>query len=260
MKEGQNRETEITVDKILQAKENLIMRRDTHLHQLTDKLKEERVRRVLIPLLSGTMEAEKIPEDDIEYVADLGLIRKKPQLVIANRIYREIIPRQLTYSTQLTINQESSWYTGNDGRLDMDKLLTAFQDFFRKNFESWVDGFQYHEAGPQLLLQAFLQRVINGGGRVDREYGLGRRRTDLLVTWPTKKGVQEVVLELKIRYGSLETTIREGLEQARDYMDKCGTDEGYLLVFDRSSNTTWEEKIFKQEKSINGVTIKIYGM
>jgi len=260
IKEGQQRNHTITAGMIDQSKENIILRRDTHLDQLTDKLKEERVRRVLLPILAGSKEAKKIPEDDIDYVVDLGLIKKKPRFMIANRIYQEIVPRQLTYSTQLTINQEAAWYTDSDGRLDMTKLLTTFQDFFRKHFDSWVDGFDYAEAGPQLLLQAFLQRVINGGGRVDREYGLGRQRTDLLVTWPYKNGKQEVVLELKIRYGSLETTIQEGLQQIYGYMDKCGTKEGYLLIFDRSENKPWEEKIFQQESTIHNLDIKIFGM
>jgi hypothetical protein len=70
-----------------------------------------------------------------------------------------------------------------------------FQEFFRKHFENWVDGFDYREAGPQLLLQAFLQRIVNSGGRVEREYGLGLQRTDLLVIWPFKSGCREVVLE-----------------------------------------------------------------
>ncbi|HLP48047.1 MAG TPA: ATP-binding protein, partial [Candidatus Kapabacteria bacterium] len=144
--------------------------------------------------------------------------------------------------------------------LDMDKLLTAFQDFFRKHFESWVDGFDYAETGAQLLLQAFLQRIVNGGGRVEREYGLGRQRTDLLLLWPYKDGKQEVVIELKLLYGSLETTIEKGLEQTRQYMDKCGTREGYLLIFNRTPGLTWEEKIFKRENIVKGVNIMVYGM
>lgn len=50
-------------------------------------------------------------------------------------------------------------------------LLAAFQAFFR---EHWVTRFGYQEAGPQLLLQAFLQRIVNNDGRIEREYGLGR--------------------------------------------------------------------------------------
>ncbi len=255
-----NRNIEITPGMVYQAKENLILRRETHLDQLADKLKEERVQRVLEPILSGTETLDTLPEDDVDYLVDLGLVKKKPQLTIANRIYREVIPRQLTYTLQLRMVQEAPWYSDENGRLDMNRLLTAFQEFFRKHFESWVQGFDYAEAGPQLLLQAFLQRVINGGGRVEREYGFGRMRTDLLVVWPYKSGVQETVVELKIRYGSLETTIRKGLKQTSAYMDKCGTKEGFLLVFDRTPGTPWEKKIFKRQEEFNGTPITVYGM
>lgn len=262
MKAGQDRSHEITVDMIQQAKENLILRRDCHLDQLSDKLKEERVRRVIGPIIAGSQEAEKILEDDVDYVIDLGLVKKDRQIRIANRIYQEVIPRTITYSTQLTINQESSWYKNENGALDMERLLTAFQDFFRKNFESWVDGFDYVEAGPQLLLQAFLQRIVNGGGRVEREYGLGRQRTDILVLWPyhENRAVQQAVIELKLQYDSLETTIAKGLKQTHQYMDTCGTTEGYLLIINRTKKRSWKDKIFKQEKIFKGTKILVFGM
>lgn len=262
MEEGRDRKKAITQGIIDRAKENIILRRDTHLDQLSDKLQEERVRRVIEPILAGSSEAEKIPVDDVNYVIDLGLVKKDQQVRIANRVYQEVIPRELTYSTQLTIHQEAPWYIDEKGLLDMDKLLTAFQEFFRKHFESWVDGFNYAEAGPQLFLQAFLQRVINSGGRVEREYGLGRQRTDLFVIWPYPSGVQEVVVELKLRYEhtALEKTIEKGLEQILGYMDKCDASEGYLLVFDRAPGLSWEERIFKQERTFNGKKIKVFGM
>ena len=52
------------------------------------------------------------------------------------------------------------------GSLDMDKLLAAFAQFFRENSDIWLHRYANQEAGPQLLLQAFLQRVVNGGGHV----------------------------------------------------------------------------------------------
>lgn len=260
MADGKNRKNPITVEIVHQAKENLILRRDTHLDQLTDKLMEERVQRVIEPILAGSMEAEKIPLDHVTYVEDLGLITKKPQVKIANRVYQEVIPRELVYTTQLTIHQESQWYIDDEGRLNMDKLLDAFRGFFRKHFEHWVKGFAYEEAGPQLLLQAFLQRIVNSGGRVEREYGLGRQRTDLLVTWPYEGGVQEVVVELKLRYASTAKTIENGLKQTRDYMDKCGTDQGFLLIFDRRKTVSREEKSFTKTHTVKGVKITVYGM
>ncbi len=260
MKEGKNLGNTISKDLIHQAKENLILDRQTHLDQLVDKLKEDRVRRVLEPILAGNITVENIPEDDVGYVNDLGIIQKTPHLRIANPIYQEIIPRALTHMTQITIAHETSWYLADDGSIDMDKLLKAFQEFFRKHFEHWVEGFDYAEAGAQLLLQAFLQRIVNGGGRVEREYGLGRQRTDLLVIWPYNRGIQQAVIEIKILYGSLETTIEKGLEQTWGYMDKCGTKEGYLLIFDRTENVPWEEKIYFREGKINHTTIAVYGI
>lgn len=258
---GKDRSVTITREMINQAKENLIVRRETHLDQLSDKLKEERVRRVIEPIIAGSMiGTQQIPTDDVDYVIDLGLVKKDGQIRIANRIYQEVIPRELTYTTQLTLSHDATWYIKEDETLDMEGLLTAFQQFFRENFEHWVGGFDYAEAGPQLLLQAFLQRIVNGGGRVEREYGLGRQRTDLLVMWRHKGDIQKTVIELKLLHGSLDTTVEKGLEQTWQYMDKCGTKEGYLLIFNRSSGVSWEEKIFKREESFNGAKITVLGM
>ena len=260
MREMRDRTKPVTVDVIYRAKEELILRRDTHLDQLYDKLSEDRVRRVIEPLLAGEEESKRIPEPDISYVRDLGLITIAGQLRIANRIYQEIIPRELTYSEQLTINQEPAWYVLPDGRLDMDKLLTAFQQFFREHSESWVERFDYKEAGPQLLLQAFLHRIVNGGGRVEREYGLGRGRTDLLVIWPYAGGVQRIVLELKVLRKTLDKTIAEGLAQTLEYGERCNADELHLVVFDRTKRKAWSKKIFRRTRKLRGATIKVWGM
>ena len=131
------------------------------------------MRRIVEPLLSGAEKSE-FSTPDLEYVRDLGLIAQNDPLRIANPIYAEIVPRELTYATQSGLVQDTAWYVHADGNLDVAKLLTAFQTFFREHSEHWVKRFQYQEAGPQLLLQAFLQRIVNSGGRIEREYGLGR--------------------------------------------------------------------------------------
>jgi hypothetical protein len=154
------------------------------------------------------------------------------------------------------------------GRLEVDELLTAFQQFFREHSEHWVERFDYKEAGPQLLLQAFLQRIVNpalsidegSGGRIEREYGLGRMRTDLLVVWPHPAGVQRVVVELKLSYGSLERTLGEGLEQTSDYMDRCGAEDGHLVIFDRDADKPWAEKVFHRREAYRGNQIGVWGM
>jgi hypothetical protein len=158
IKEGRDRSTDISKAMIARAKENLILRRETHLDQLADKLKEERVRSVVEPVLMGMPGASNISVDDLDYVYDLGLIRRKPHVAISNPIYTEIIPRMLVATTQEMMSFETLWYVQKDGSLDVNKLLKGFQDFFREHSEHWIERFSYKEAGPQLLLQAFLQR------------------------------------------------------------------------------------------------------
>ncbi len=258
---GRDRTQAITTASVDAGKEALILRRETHLDQLADKLQEPRVHRVIEPVLTGTGQPESLPVDDLDYVRDLGLIRYDGSIRIANPIYREVIPRQLVYSTEATIAQETAWYINADnGRLDMAKLLTAFQVFFREHSEHWVERFQYKEAGPQLLLQAFLQRIVNSGGRIEREYGLGRMRTDLLVIWPHDRGEQRAVIELKVLHHDLEQTVTSGLEQTWAYIDRSGADEGHLVIFDRTPGKAWEDKLFQRQETFHGHTIQVWGM
>ena len=165
---------------------------------------------------------------------------------IANPVYAEVVPRHLNYAVQIGLPQRTAWYVDAHGALDVEGLLAAFQAFFRERSEHWVQRFeQYHEAGPQLLLQAHLQRVVNGGGRIEREYALGRGRTDLLIVWPRGGRERRYVVECKLRRGDLERTIAEGMAQTRAYMDRCGAEAGHLIVFDRSPQRTWEQRIFR---------------
>ena len=189
------------------------------------------MRRVVEPLLSGGGE-RAFSTRDLEYVRDLGLIARDDPPRIANPIYAEVVPRELTYAVQAGLVVDPAWYVDAGGGLDVARLLAAFQAFFREHSEHWLGRFDYAEAGPQLLLQAFLQRMVNSGGRIEREYGLGRGRTDLLIVWPRggraapgpAGGEGRFVVECKVLHGSLGRTLREGLAQTAGYMDRCGAE------------------------------------
>ena len=238
--------------------------------QLADKLQEERVRRVVEPLLSGGDERE-FSARDLGYVRDLGLIARGSPLRIANPIYAEVVPRELTAAAEEGFVEDAAWYVDAGGSLDMVKLLAAFQAFFREHSEHWAERFSYREAGPQLLLQAFLQRIVNGGGRIEREYGLGRGRTDLLVLWPRAVGGEDAsgagaggtyktVVECKILHKSLDSTIEQGLEQTAGYMDRSAAGSGHLVIFDRDPNRSWQDKIFHRTPAVSGAEIHVWGM
>ena len=250
----------VSAEAIREAQEQLILRRETHLDQLADKLKEERVRRVVEPLLSGG-EVRRFADRDLEYVRDLGLVAQDLPYRIANPIYAEVVPRELTWVVQGEFDEDTAWYVEADGGLDVGKLLSRFQAFFREHSEHWVERFEYKEAGPQLLLQAFLQRIVNSGGRIEREYGLGRGRTDLLIVWPPGAETLNVVIECKVLHKSLEQTMAEGVEQTAEYMDRCAAEAGHLVIFDRRENRRWDDKVFHERRVSNqGVEIDVWGM
>ena len=239
-KAGRDRSRTIEVDDVYAAREELILSRRTHLDQLAHKLEEARVRRVVEPILSGG--EVRHHARDLEYVRDLGLLAPDSPPRIANPIYAEVVPRELGYVLQDSLDIQVAWYVDDAGRLDMTRLLTAFGTFFGEHADHWLDHLgDYREAGPQLILQSYLQRVVNGGGRIEREYGLGRGRTDLLVLWPREAGQpsdlwERFVVECKVLRDSdrksLAGTIERGVEQTLGYMAKCGAEEGHLVVID----------------------------
>jgi Holliday junction resolvase len=135
----------------------------------------------------------------------------------------------------------------------MDYLLRDFQDFWRENSDIWVEKFDYKEAAPHLILMAFLQRIINGGGDVIREMAAGTKRLDLCVVY--KK--QKYLIEIKLRRG--EKYLEKGLAQTADYMDIHGCSEAWVIVFDRRPKVKWKNKIYMKKEIIDGKTITVVG-
>lgn len=258
-KRNRDRSKTITLEDYRAARERVIHSRATHLDQLSDKLKEPRVKAVLLPILEGDESTYKTAcsLDDLQYVEDLGLIDLKPQLSISNDIYKEVIPRELSYPVQVKISHQQAWYVDDDNRLNMSKLLTAFQQFFRENSGMWLGQFCYQEVAPQLLAQAFFQRVVDGGGRITREYALGRKRIDLLVEWPiSEQGfvgpVQRFAIELKVLKGEWESCVTAAVKQVLAYGDICNADECHVLLFDRDDQIRWRDKIWKEVEYHDG--------
>jgi hypothetical protein len=241
MPENRNRSLMITAEKMATAKARLVMSRQTHLDQLADKLSEDRVRRVILPMILG--ETGQVHKDDEQYCLDLGLVRlEQDGMVIANEIYREVIPRELTEAQQQAfLSRFQPRWLQDDGSINAHVMLAMFQEFWRENAAIWASHIQgYQEAAPQLVTQAFLQRVVNGQGSILREYAAGRGRTDLMLLWPYQAGGrrkdQKIVLELKIfrSPGQLARVKTAGLAQTAEYARVCNTTEAHLLLFDRN--------------------------
>ena len=223
-----------------EARERIIQARAPHFDSLAARLREPRVQRVIEPLIAGadlpSVDADY--DDDVSYVQDLGLISAGTDVQVANPIYREVIVRLLTAGIQRAIRVEPRSFLLPDGRIDVGKVLMDFAEFWDANGEILAAKEGYHETAAQLIFMAYLQRVVNGGGFVDREFGAGAGRIDVLIRKPYatadgKPAMQKEAVELKVRRAKDGDPLAEGLQQLDDYLDRHHLDTGYMVIFDR---------------------------
>jgi hypothetical protein len=226
-------ETTITVTMVEEAKEALIRRRDTHLDSLAERLREQRIKAIIEPMLAGLALGD-ISNEDIQFVQDLGLCRMDPAggLTIANPIYREVLPRVLTVTPMASLPQISPTWLTTAGELDTERLLQTFMDFWLQHGEALLKSASYPEIAPHLVLMAFLHRVINGGGTLEREYAIGRDRMDLCLRY----GSVILGIELKVWRNERSDPLAKGLEQLAGYLDRLHQSSGWLVIFDRRTH------------------------
>lgn len=222
----------VTAAHVERAKDILIARQDTHLDSLAERLRETRVRQIIEPMLAGGT-LGNVPPDDIQFVLDLGLCRMNPAggLVIANPIYREVLPRVLAGTPIASLPHIQPTWLRPDGRLDVERLLEAFLAFWRRHGEPLLNSAPYHEIAPHLVLMAFLHRVANAGGTLEREYAIGSGRMDLYLRY----GPDTLAMELKVWRDGRGDPLQEGLEQLDGYLSGLGLESGWLVIFDRRS-------------------------
>ncbi len=229
----------ITAMDMEKAAQNLILERQTHLDSLVDKLTEDRVRRVIEPVLAGLMTGtDATYDDDVSYVRDLGIIASNSPTRISNPIYREIIARVLASRAADVIDFERKSFVTTDGLLDVSVIVQEFASWWGENADFMLSSTYYNEAAAQLVFMAWLQRVMNGGGIIDREYGVGRGRIDVLVRWPSPNAIsprawQREAFELKVWAEGKPDPLTQGLKQLESYLERLGLSQGTLVIFDR---------------------------
>jgi hypothetical protein len=247
----------ITAEDVAIAKETIIRARGTHVDSLMERLKEPRVRRVVEPVILGKERGAPTNDDDYRYVLDLGILRENEAhvLVPSNPMYAEIILRYLSNDEQQRFYAKygTPFWLRPDGSLDMPALMAEFQRFWRENSGADHEVYGYNEATPHLVLMGYLQRVVNGGGRIAREMALGSTRLDLCVEF----GKFRYAVELKMRRNFSPT---ESPAQLVGYLDHLGLSEGWMALFDDDASKPWEEKIYTRDEILDGKTIHIVGL
>ncbi len=252
----------VGVEHVEAARELLIQERAIHLDSLAERLRDPRVKRIVQSVMVGDSDPDLATGDDLRLTLDLGLVCiENGTPVITNPIYRETIARVLSYSMQLAIPAPEFIWRKPDGSLDMEALLKEFQRFWRRHADLWEAKADYTEAFPHLLLMPFLQRVVNGGGRIEREYAAGRGRMDLAVLY----GGSWSIIEIKLVHpgDGLTMTVDEGLRQVLRYRDTIDRQAGaWLVVFDRTPSgraKTWDERLTWELRDTDSGSVTVVG-
>jgi len=247
----------VTIDHVKEARSQMIAARETHLDALAERLKDPRIRRVVQSIMIGETDISINRDDpDVMLASDLGLVNWDVEkgFTIANPIYEEILTRSINLGYHDNMPSPSSWqWQTPEGKLDMEALLREFQYFWQINSDTWAKWTSYTEAYPHLLLMAFMQRVINNSGRIEREYATGTGRMDLAVEYKGEWNIIEIKLWRKGQ--TLEWVKQEGLKQIKRYCDTFVPPVGYrhrnitgvyLIIFDRrpkEMKPPWKERL-----------------
>jgi hypothetical protein len=76
---------------------------------------------------------------------------------------------------------------------------------------------------------AFLHRVVNGGGTLEREYAIGSDRMDICLRY----GAVTLAMELKVWRSGAKDPLARGLIQLDKYLAGLGLNQGWLVIFDQ---------------------------
>jgi hypothetical protein len=250
----------ITAACIDRAVEDILQAEDGARLSVTDWLWRPAVAPVLQALLLGDQTLD-YSGADFDQVVGIGLGQHGAHKAeIANPLYRELFIRALLGPT-LAVLPEAWWpWKTAQGGLDMPVLIAAFLTWWRENAEMLERRADrgYLEALPHITFMAFLQKVVNGGGRVTREFAGARGAIDLLVEYCGERHVIELK-RVRPAHDAPARVREAGVRQLCRYLDTVGERHGWLLIFDQREGRTWEERLWAEELEVDGRMLHLRG-
>jgi len=224
----------------------------THLTSLARRLAEDRIMKVVAPVVAG--DYPKAPADDIRYAVELGILEQVPgdRLQPANPIYARALLKLVTAPERASLaNWSPTWLV--DGQLDLERLKENFLAFWLRHRDMMRDRIGYPESVAHFGLMTYLDRVVNGGGRVDREFAVGRGRLDLLLI----HGDTRLPIEVKVQRDHDGDPVPEGLRQLDRYCNGLRLTYGWLVVFDQRASATGTRLESEEVVTSGGVRVVV---
>jgi hypothetical protein len=248
-----DRSTAIDGTHMAEAVRRLEASNPAHLTSLAARLAEERVLGVVAPMVAG--DAPRARMDDVRYALELGIVARGTydRLHPANPIYARTLLKLVTESERETLSGWAPAWLDATGRIDLVRLRDDFLNFWSRHRDMMKDRIRYPEAVAHFGLMTYLDRVANGGGRVDREFAVGRGRLDLLLV----HGDVKLPIEVKVHRDHDGDPTHEGLEQLDGYCEGLRVATGWLVVFDQRSGRTGPRLECEEVVTTGGRTVTL---
>ncbi len=254
----------ISSSQVGEAIDNIIAKKGNHIEYLVSQLRDERVKRCLIPILASGPMTEDISEKDLAFIQELGLIKIDGKVELANDLYREIIPRALMDPIGYMINLDSEKYLREDRSIDAIRLLRSFQFFYWNHIERLIARIDYDEAGYFLVFQALLQKMADANNVITREYGVGKGQVVLGLRhgYPTPQRATFILKGLGIwsdeKFKQLiPELVDESVGYASASQKDCG--EVHVIAININPKFKWGGKLPYAKRDLGGRTIHVWG-
>jgi hypothetical protein len=188
-------------------------------------------------VFAGTVSSVPLYDDDRKYCIDLGLVVNDDNQFLrpTNQIYKEVMSIDIADQIQYALDDNIAKTQWTDEKIIfVSDLIASFQEFYRKNSESFPKHFKnltalkFDEATFAFMPASYFKKAVNGGAAVRLEYAEGR----------------EYLIEVKLQKNS---ELDESLEQLAGYLDRAGEEEGWLVIFDPSGKL-WKDKVYHEKK------------
>ena len=186
-----------------------------------------------------------LADDTIALGVMFGIFsRKDSELIISNIIFEQYFTNKIIIRNMRkdVVEQPERSQFIKDGKLDMLRILTKFQEIMKAEYRT-EDG-KFLEQQGRLLFLCFLKPIINGTGfyYVEPETR-NNTRMDIVVTY----GKEEHIIELKLWHG--DQYRKDGIQQLEGYLDSRNNETGYLVSFSFNQNKEYTSGWIAEEET-----------
>jgi hypothetical protein len=251
-------------DQVTEAIDNILAKRGNHIEYIAAQLQVDKVKRCLIPLLTGGAGLEELADGDLTYVQEVGLVTIDGEVEISNGLYADMIPRSLYTPVSYMINLDSRDFSRKDQGIDAVKLLSTFQAFFRNHIDRLVKLVDYGEAGHVLVFHALLQKMVDFQTSVSRDFSLSKNRVvfHLKRTDPKEQDlcfyVKQAHISLLDSYKGLAV---QAADEAAEYLaaNPGFSGEMHVIFINSNSDFDWVYRIRSAKRGNPNSPVYLWG-